>query len=95
MSDTIRALLKDRQQGGLPDAKSLFARAAEESQRSPIPLDERMIEDLYKAMFGPTMASQIVDAYQGYQQDSNLLALVGGKQPNQNPMVKTVTQLDR
>jgi len=54
-----------------------------------------MIEDLYKAMFGPTMASQIVDAYQGYQQDSNLLALVGGKQPNQNPMVKTVTQLDR
>ena len=95
MSDTIRALLRDRQQGGMPDAKTLFARAAQESQDSPIPLDEQMIEDMYRAMFGPTMASQIVDSYQGYQQDSNLQALVGGQQPKQNPMVKTVTQLDR
>lgn len=95
MSDTIRGLLRERQQGGMPDMKTAFARAAEDSQQGPVPLDEEMVKELYRSLFGPSLAQQIVDQYKGYQEQSTLQAMLGGQPPMENPMVKSIRQLDR
>ena len=95
MSDAIRQLLRERQQGGVPDMKTAFARAAQENAVDPIPLPDEMVQDLYDSLFGPSMARQIVDQYQGYQQQSNLQSMVGGQPQAMSPMVKSITQLDR
>jgi hypothetical protein len=79
----------------MPDMKTAFARASEESQQGPIPMDDEIIQELYDALFGPSMSSQIVDQYKGYQQQSNLQAMLGGQPATESPMVRTIQQLDR
>lgn len=103
MSDTIRALLRERQAGrpiDLPVAEADMGQAyhqfARNAAASPIPLDQNMLESLYDSMLGPTMASQILEQYGNWRERTLQRALNQGDEGQlMRPMIASVMQLDR
>jgi hypothetical protein len=103
MSETIRALLRERQAGrpiDLPAADATMGQAYHQFARnvaeSPIPLDENMLESLYDSMLGPSMASQILDQYGNWRERTLQNALNQGDEGQlMRPMISSVMQLDR
>jgi len=103
MSNTIRALLRERQ-GGRPidlaaaDASMTddFNELAQGTSTSPIPLDQDMLESLNHSLLGPSMASQILDQYGNWRERTLQRALNQGDEGQlMRPMIASVMQLDR
>jgi hypothetical protein len=103
MSDTIRALLREKQAGRPIDLNAaeagmgqMFSKMARENAASPIPMDEGMMESLYESLLGPTMASQILDQYGNWRERTLQNALNQGDEGQlMRPMIRSVMQLDR
>lgn len=103
MSDTIRALLRERQTGrpidlavaeaALGNSYRQFARG---NAASPIPLDQGMMESLYDSLLGQSMASQILEQYGNWRERTLQRALNQGDEGQlMRPMIASVMQLDR
>lgn len=103
MSDTIRALLRERQAGrpiDLPAAEAGMTKAyhdfARNNAQSPIPIDQTMLESLYDSLLGPSMASQILEQYGNWRERTLQRALNQGDEGQlMRPMIASVMQLDR
>jgi len=103
MSNTIRALLRERQNGrpiDLPAADAsmidAYNQLAQGTATSPIPLDQDMLESLHDSLLGPTMTSQILDQYGNWRERTLQKALNQGDEGQlMRPMIASVMQLDR